>query len=126
MLKHKFAQEFGLSWGSDEWDDAGRPVAFASVFDFGSGCVCCSPRGDVERAVRGFLEEAGKAKVALDTLVLETTGVADVPLFEGVCRRAFGRRGAVVVVADGADPPACSNFIFGYTTSSNDKIRFLD
>jgi G3E family GTPase/nitrite reductase/ring-hydroxylating ferredoxin subunit len=106
LLQHKFAQEFGLSWGSDEWDDASRPVAFASVFDFGSGCVCCSPRGDVERAVRGFLEEAGKAKVALDTLVLETTGVADVPLFEGVCRRAFGRRGAVVVVADGADPPA--------------------
>ncbi|KAH8066405.1 hypothetical protein JL722_845 [Aureococcus anophagefferens] len=106
LLQHKFAQEFGLSWGSDEWDDAARPVAFASVFDFGSGCVCCSPRGDVERAVRGFLEEAGKAKVALDTLVLETTGVADVPLFEGVCRRAFGRRGAVVVVADGADPPA--------------------
>ena len=44
LLQHKFAQEFGLSWGSDEWDDASRPVAFASVFDFGSGCICLRSR----------------------------------------------------------------------------------
>ena len=67
------------------------------MFDFGGGCVCCSPRGDVERRTRELMASAIKKKVPLDTIVLETTGVADPLVFAECCPRAFNARKALVV-----------------------------
>ena len=65
------------------------------MFDFGGGCVCCSPRGDVERRTRELMASAIKKKVPLDTIVLETTGVADPLVFAECCPRAFNARKAL-------------------------------
>ena len=105
LLEHKFAQEFGTAALGDCVEFLAWPDAKGAVFDFGSGCICCSPRGDLERRAREFLEEAEKREEAVDTLVLETTGVADAALFESCLRKHFGRRGVVAFVGPHGGPP---------------------
>ena len=69
-------------------EGAGIPEATANVFDFGGGCVCCRA-GDVER--EGAMA-ADKKKVPLDTIILETTGVADPLVFAECASGANARR----------------------------------
>ncbi|KAJ8602619.1 hypothetical protein CTAYLR_010196 [Chrysophaeum taylorii] len=86
VVRHRFAQEFGmlsetLEGATDE----------AAVYDFGSGCACCSPRGDFERAIQGFE----------GLLIVETTGLASPGLFRRASKDCFGAtRVAVVAVVD--------------------------
>ena len=52
-MSHRFVQEFGCTAPLPQ--PLARAVAesgfYSSVFDFGSGCVCCSPSGDFQRAL---------------------------------------------------------------------------
>ena len=96
LLEHRFSSEFGQHSRQPPKELAFKE-ATANVFDFGGGCVCCSPRGDVERRTRELMASAIKKKVPLDTIVLETTGVADPLVFAECCPRAFNARKALVV-----------------------------
>ena len=96
LLEHRFSSEFGQHARKPPKELA-FPEACANAFDFGGGCVCCSPRGDVERRTRELMAAAIKKKVPLDTIVLETTGVADPLVFAECCPRAFNARKALVV-----------------------------
>mmetsp|Transcript_22373 Transcript_22373/g.68700 ORF Transcript_22373/g.68700 Transcript_22373/m.68700 type:complete len:424 (+) Transcript_22373:970-2241(+) len=96
LLEHRFSSEFGQHARQPPKELAFKE-ATANVFDFGGGCVCCSPRGDVERRTRELMAAAIKKKVPLDTIVLETTGVADPLVFAECCPRAFNARKALVV-----------------------------
>ena len=96
LLEHRFSSEFGQHARKPPKELA-FPEACANVFDFGGGCVCCSPKGDVERRTRELMASAIKKKVPLDTIVLETTGVADPLVFAECCPRAFNARKALVV-----------------------------
>ena len=80
MIVHHFAYEFGLETTSVETKD-GRPLVFCEeVYDFGSGCICCSPKGDFARLLwrlKDLSEErvaAGRGRVT--HLLVETTGEA--------------------------------------------------
>ena len=96
LLEHRFSSEFGQH-ARQPPKELAFDGATANVFDFGGGCVCCSPRGDVERRTRELMATAIRKKVPLDTIVLETTGVADPLVFAECCPRAFNARKALVV-----------------------------
>ena len=96
LLEHRFSSEFGQH-ARQPSKELAFPEATANVFDFGGGCVCCSPKGDVERRTRELMAVAIKKKTPIDTIVLETTGVADPLVFAECCPRAFNARKALVV-----------------------------
>ncbi len=90
---HHFAKAFGLETSSpltqtpsSSCGDAGLPptavVHYSEVYDFGSGCVCCSPDGDLARVLREIASSsdvnAGKGLQQRPShLFIETTGLAD-------------------------------------------------
>lgn len=98
---HRHARAFGLE--TLELAVAEPPcVYYSEVYDFGSGCLCCSPDGDLAR----LLAELGsqRQKLGLRHLLLETTGVADprpfVALFERqqLASQSFRLAGVVCTV----------------------------
>ena len=78
LLEHRFSSEFGQHARQPPKELAFKE-ATANVFDFGGGCVCCSPRGDVERGRGGAFSPP---KSTLDARV-QATGVADPLVFAG-------------------------------------------
>ena len=62
-MSHRFVQEFGCTAPLPQ--PLARAVAesgfYSSVFDFGSGCVCCSPSGDFQRALLELKEQRAAA-----------------------------------------------------------------
>lgn len=86
LVRHRFAQEFAMCL-----DEALPAANEAAVYDFGSGCACCSPRGDFERAIAGFDRES-------QYLVVETSGlVASPAMFRRASIAAFGATRVVTV-----------------------------
>lgn len=86
VVRHRFAQEFAMCL-----DEALPAANEAAVYDFGSGCACCSPRGDFERAIAGFDRESRY-------LVVETSGlVASPAMFQRASVAAFGAARVVTV-----------------------------
>ncbi|MGK9236179.1 GTP-binding protein [Inquilinus limosus] len=77
-----------------------------------SGCICCTIRGDLGRAIRGLYDrrEAGTIP-AFGRLIVETTGLADpIPVLatvmsEPVIRHHF-RLGNVIATVDAVNGPA--------------------
>ena len=72
---HAFALSYGLETTAI---DRERTVLYEEVFDFGGGCVCCSPRGDF---LRMLYKIAGER---VTHLLVETTGVAEPLVFAKV------------------------------------------
>jgi G3E family GTPase len=48
-------------------------VAEEEILELNNGCICCTVRGDLTRAVRNLLARTG----GIDRIVIETTGLAD-------------------------------------------------
>merc|ERR1719281_974225 len=65
---HRHAKGFGLETTRLRLPPS---ASYHEVYDFGSGCLCCSPKGEL---VRVLAELTGRP---LGALVIETTGVAD-------------------------------------------------
>ena len=113
VCSHQFAKAFGLETSALRLQPKLRErVQYREVFDFGSGCICCSPDGDVGR----LLQEFGADSVGVDErpthLLIETTGLADpmpfVRLFEEQQHWQAGwRLRGVVAVVDAAQPLGC-------------------
>lgn len=71
---HHHARAFGLE--TTELDVAAAPcVHYSEAYDFGSGCLCCSPDGDVARLLVELA--ARRVQLGLTHLLIETTGAAD-------------------------------------------------
>lgn len=71
VIVHRFAYEFGLET---------QPInseCCHCVYDFGSGCVCCSPTGDMVRTLTTLLGE----RATYTHLFCETTGLAEPAVF---------------------------------------------
>ena len=51
---HQFAKAFGL-----ETTPLERAAHYSEVYDFGSGCVCCSPDGDLVRVRNAATDDDG-------------------------------------------------------------------
>ena len=88
---HQFAKGFGL-----ETTPLERAAHYNEVYDFGSGCVCCSPDGDLVRVLQGL--------AAPTHLLIETTGLADPESFVKIFVRPehaaeFRLRGVVTVLS---------------------------
>jgi G3E family GTPase len=99
---HHFAKEFGLECTAT---GTSAQVRYAEVFDFGSGCVCCSPDGDLGRLLFALASEGEPHRRKRPThLFIETTGLADprafVRLFaqEEHVQAGWVLRGVVAVV----------------------------
>ena len=64
VIAHRQAEEFGI---------VPHPVGAAAfsgeVYDFGSGCICCSPRGDMTRLL---LELSQRSDLQLSLLLIKT------------------------------------------------------
>ena len=61
--------------GSLITDANGRPDI--TVVELANGCVCCSVRGEMSRALADLAERRAAGELHFDRLLLETTGVAD-------------------------------------------------
>ena len=90
VISHRHANSFGLETTTLPLTSATTATTLATatyfqVFDFGSGCLCCSPDGDLTRLLR---ELTVKHSVPFTHLFLETTGVADVRPFIQVVQQA--------------------------------------
>lgn len=47
------------------------------IVSLSNGCVCCSLRRDIVKAIRELEEKQKKTAVKYDGIILETTGLAD-------------------------------------------------
>lgn len=78
---HQHARAFGLETNCpvpDDFDmDDPRLALYFEVYDFGSGCICCSPDGDLTRALTKIGSEMEFQRRIITHLVVETTGIAD-------------------------------------------------
>ena len=94
FISHRHANSFGLETTALYLLDN---VTHHQVFDFGSGCICCSPDGDLTRLLK---ELSQSSPTKYTHCFLETTGVADVPPFINVIANAslFFLQGVVVLV----------------------------
>lgn len=88
VITHRFAREFGLDIHPVVYEQVGA-MLHGEMFDFGSGCVCCSPTGDLLKhmlALKRALAEcdgdsADPAVRAPTHVIIETTGLADPAVF---------------------------------------------
>ena len=76
-------------------------ASYHEVYDFGSGCLCCSPKGEL---VRVLAELTGRP---LGALVIETTGVADpTPFLKLLLEEEVARDFAIAAVVCVRPDPA--------------------
>ena len=47
------------------------------LIELSNGCICCSVRGELTEALHELLDKTERGDVAIDRLILETTGLAD-------------------------------------------------
>ncbi len=86
--------------------DGYRVCHFSEVFDFGSGCVCCAPDGDLMNQLVDLSRNqlSGDGAPGRHLLVLETTGLADCAPFlrifqqEDLIKKDYELWGVVCVV----------------------------
>ena len=97
VCRHHHAKAFGLE--TTPLTRQARVAHYFEVFDFGSGCICCSPDGDL---MRGLQSLAAEQTVPITHLFIETTGVADprpfIRLFSQECVESNFELGAVLCV----------------------------
>ncbi len=48
-----------------------------TIIQLANGCLCCTVRGDLARALQELVEQADARQVAFDRVLIETTGLAD-------------------------------------------------
>ena len=77
IVLHQHAKSFGLE--TTNIINTNKIVSIEQVFDFGSGCICCSPDGDLTRLLSNI--SATNNADNITHLFIETTGVADVRSF---------------------------------------------
>jgi len=87
VITHRFAREFGLDL-SPVREDPSTPTLRGEMFDFGSGCVCCSPSGElvqhllaIKREASSLGDEASRPWPPPTHVLIETTGLADPSFF---------------------------------------------
>lgn len=115
VITHRFAREFAL----DVNPVLAREPAFrGEMFDFGSGCVCCSPTGELLQHLlathaplnRTDASAEGGADVRATHVFIETTGLAEPALFVRLLSThpelcGFRLAALVALVDTGADHP---------------------
>lgn len=78
---HQHARAFGLETTFPIPDDFKlddpRLALYFEVYDFGSGCICCSPDGDLTRALWKLSADRECGRCSATHLIIETTGIAD-------------------------------------------------
>jgi len=78
VCMHHAAKAFHLETGPLCATLAAHILHYSEVFDFGSGCVCCSPDGDLTRVLSSLAESMESGQISpLDVLFIEVTGLGD-------------------------------------------------
>ena len=84
VILHQHAKSFGLETTVVNVEKHVELVSIEQVFDFGSGCICCSPDGDLTRLLCDIASSNSSNKPT--HIFIETTGVADVRSFARLFR----------------------------------------
>lgn len=68
--------------------------ANVEVLELSNGCVCCSIRGELTSALQAIIARIDSGELAIERLILETTGLADpAPIIQTFCGRVDSRTG---------------------------------
>jgi G3E family GTPase len=70
VINNEFGEEIGIE---SLIQDARSGQVVEEVFEFGNGCVCCSLKGELQRALDSIMER----KDAFDHIVVELTGLGN-------------------------------------------------
>lgn len=89
VIVHRQAEEYGISPNPIGIDN-GEELAFCeSVYDFGTGCICCSPKGELIRLLSEQRSRTGGPP--LDLLILRLGPLASPLIFaKAVCMGSEG------------------------------------
>ena len=83
VIAHRQAEEYGIA-PSDI--DQACAAYFNVVYDFGSGCICCSPKGDLTRMLADLAAVRDDAAQRLDLLILRLGSLASPLIFaKAIC-----------------------------------------
>ena len=84
VICHRQAEEYGIEPSAV---DSNRAAFYSTIYDFGSGCICCSPKGDLTRILRELVQRrAATPPLRLDVLILRLGPLAAPLVFaKAVC-----------------------------------------
>ena len=102
LIAHRQVEEYGIA--PHPLDEAG--VEYDEVYDFGSGCLCCSPSGEMTRLLSAWAERLLEGSLALDLLLIKAAPLASPLVFarciacaSGTVADAFQLASIVAVVS---------------------------
>lgn len=73
LIENEFAVAFGVENELLEGDHHNHNHDLKWIYEFGNGCICCSARGQVGRALQELLERPGDP---IEHVLIETTGLS--------------------------------------------------
>ena len=104
VVAHRQVEEYGIAPHPIHSHEAG--VVYDEVYDFGSGCLCCSPSGEMTRLLSGWAERLLEGSLALDLLLIKAAPLASPLVFarciacaSGAVSEAFQLASIVAVVS---------------------------
>ena len=103
VIAHRQVEEYGIA--PHPIDETGV-VECDEVYDFGSGCLCCSPSGELTRLLSAWAERLLEGSLTLDLLLLKAAPLASPLVFarciacaSGAVADAFQLASIVAVVS---------------------------
>ena len=103
VIAHRQVEEYGIA--PHPIDETGV-VECDEVYDFGSGCLCCSPSGELTRLLSAWAERLLEGSLTLDLLLLKAAPLASPLVFarciacaSGALADAFQLASIVAVVS---------------------------
>ena len=104
LIAHRQVEEYGIAPHPIDRLEAG--VEYDEVYDFGSGCLCCSPSGEMTRLLSAWAERLLEGSLALDLLLIKAAPLASPLVFarciacaSGAVAEAFQLASIVAVVS---------------------------
>ena len=89
VIAHRQVEEYGIAPHPIHGREAG--VEYDEVFDFGSGCLCCSPSGEMTRLLGSWAERLHQGHLHLDLLLIKAAPLASPLVFARCIAHASGR-----------------------------------
>ena len=90
VIAHRQVEEYGIAPHPIALDGC---AAYDEVYDFGSGCICCSPSGELTRLLQAWADRLHEGTLSLDLLIIKAAPLASALVFAKCLAAASGRVG---------------------------------
>ena len=90
VIAHRQVEEYGIAPHPIALDGC---AAYDEVYDFGSGCICCSPSGELTRLLQAWADRLHEGTLSLDLLIIKAAPLASALVFARCLAAASGRVG---------------------------------